>query len=76
MRPKGLISESPRQEEEKGKGTILKHGGKKWGWGERAGCETTTDEEMEKRRALFSMGVRAGSGSERDDERKGSPLYR
>jgi hypothetical protein len=31
---------------------------------------------MEKRRALLSIGVTAGSGSERDDERKGSPLYR
>jgi len=31
-------------------------------------------EKLEKR-ALLSIGVRAGSGSERDDERKGSPLY-
>jgi len=30
----------------------------------------------EKRGALLSIGVRAGSGSERDDERKVSPLYR
>lgn len=30
----------------------------------------------EERRAVLSVGVRAGSGSERDDERKGSPLYR
>ena len=29
-----------------------------------------------KREALLSIEVRAGSGSERDDERKGSPLYR
>lgn len=29
-----------------------------------------------KGRALLSIEVRAGSGSERDDERKGSPLYR
>jgi len=28
------------------------------------------------KRALLSIGVRAGSGSERDDEKKGSPLYR
>ena len=42
-------------------------------------CETTTGEklkEKKKRRALLSIEVRAGSGSERDDGRKGSPLYR
>ena len=39
-------------------------------------CETTTDGKPEKKRALLSIEVGAGSGSERDDERKGSPLYR
>lgn len=47
---------------------------RRWQWSERALYETAADGEMGKRRALFCVKVRAGSGSERDDKRKGSPL--
>jgi hypothetical protein len=82
-----MMSESPWQKKKKKKGEegercdskawVRRNGleiRKSWNEveGRHADYNRWRDEE---RRAVLSVGVRAGSGSERDDERKRSPLY-